>query len=180
MCSNILVILTGGTISRIGRQQKHNLKNDFIYSFLKDARLDQDRYNIRVNDMFTKYSGALTECDLQDILGTIRTCHQDKILITCGTDAIVQIAMRFQNENLERKTIVFTGSMVPYKHAHSDARANLMASLFYLATSSPAMDKCVTICMQGAIYKPHQVTKNIKLKRIERIHEDTINNFERE
>lgn len=155
---DITWILTGGTISRIGAESRRTLRNSFAEAFVKEARFQNA---IHLVEVCAKFSLALTEDDIEDMIKAIKNAVTIKVLITCGTDTMVELARSIKALKLP-KTIIFTGSFIPYKHPHSDAKMNLAASLAYLQTNHAAN---TWICMHGTLFDPLKVQKNAEHKR---------------
>jgi L-asparaginase len=85
-----------------------------------------------------------------------RTPHK-RILITHGTDTMVQTAEFLANKNFEGKTIVLTGAMVPYAFGtSSDGFFNLGSALAFLQTLAPG----VYVVMNGRYFNWNEVRKN--------------------
>jgi L-asparaginase len=78
-----------------------------------------------------------------------------RILITHGTDTIVETA-RLLGENIQDKTVVLFGSMIPYVFEGSDALFNLGAAI----TAVQTLDKGVYVVMNGKVFDWDKVVKN--------------------
>ncbi len=61
----------------------------------------------------------MTEADREIMAHNCRRAATDKILITHGTDGIVKTAGHLHQANIEGKTIVLTGVMIPYAFGNS-------------------------------------------------------------
>ena len=155
--SGISVILTGGTISRVGSKRENLLNNNYIYGFLKDARL---RFDVEIVDLCAMDSEDLVLQDSAFLMNAIRNAKYDRILITCGTDMMREIAQSVK-KLVKNKFILFTGAMTPLRHAHSDAQYHLASSLTYLQTMQK---KGVWICMHGRLFQPKWVEKDVENK----------------
>ena len=89
-----------------------------------------------------------------------------KIIITHGTDKIVSTAKALANSNLDNKTIVLTGAMIPYAFgSSSDGFFNLGCALSFVQTLKPG----VYITMQGEYFYWNKVKKNLNKGLFERI-----------
>jgi L-asparaginase len=65
--------------------------------------------------------------------------------------------------NIPAKTIVMTGSMYPAQFRDSDAVFNIGCAV----TAAQILEAGVYIVMNGRIFKPHNVKKNVELNRFE-------------
>jgi L-asparaginase len=99
--------------------------------------------------VFRKDSLDITEGDRQDICHELSKTCMDKVLITHGTDTLVQTAQKIkqylQEENLSKRVVIF-GSSQPACMVNSDALARIGFALGVLL-SSP--EPGVIIAMDG-------------------------------
>jgi L-asparaginase len=91
----------------------------------------------------------------RQILASCRKSRERHILITHGTDTMVETA-RLLGEAGLKKTIVLTGAMVPYAMGNSDAIFNLGCGL----TAAQLQPEGVYIAMNGRIFSWDRVRKN--------------------
>ncbi len=89
------------------------------------------------------------------IVESCRTCDSDHVVITHGTDTMVETARQIAQAGLE-KTIVLTGAMRPYSFVHSDAMFNLGTALAGVQT----LPHGVWIAMNGHLFAWDNVRKN--------------------
>lgn len=97
----------------------------------------------------------MTEDDRRIIAGHCRDCTERRIVITHGTDTMVETAAFLGRERLD-KTIVLTGAMVPYKFGSSDGLFNLGSALAFVQT----LPAGVYIVMNGRCFHWGRVRKN--------------------
>lgn len=89
----------------------------------------------------------------------------EKIVITHGTDTMVETALRLQaNTALASKTIVLTGAMRPFKLGQSDASFNIGSALMAVQLAKPG----VWIAMNGHLFGADQVFKDRTLGLFQR------------
>ena len=81
--------------------------------------------------------------------------NETRIAITHGTDTMVQTAAHLGRE-IQGKTIVLTGAMVPYKFGSSDGLFNMGSALAFVQTLPPG----VYIAMNGQVFRWDRVRKN--------------------
>jgi len=74
---------------------------------------------VDITTLMMKDSLEMTDEDRKIILGNCKKIAEDKILITHGTDTMVETAKVLAN-SIKDKTIVLTGAMIPYKYGSSD------------------------------------------------------------
>src|SRR5690606_18636112 len=98
----------------------------------------------------------MTDADRLNIIHNCTRTNANKILITHGTDRIVQTAEALANASLD-KTIVLTGAMIPYAFGtSSDGFFNLGSALAFVQILPPG----VYIVMNGRWYEWNKVRKN--------------------
>ena len=153
------IIITGGTIDK--RYNELTGLVDFtptshIEAMLKQARLNVDDYTI--TPLLLKDSLDITVEDRDKILHTIQSSPLNQILITHGTDTIVESAKFLSSYHLD-KTIVLVGAMIPYRFKDSDALFNLGFAMGTLST----LDSGVYVAMNGKVFPHDQVIKNREL-----------------
>jgi len=73
----------------------------------------------------------MTEEDRETIVRNCARVEEQQILITHGTDTMVQTAACIAKANIN-KTIVLTGAMIPYKFGSSDGFFNLGSALAFV------------------------------------------------
>lgn len=100
----------------------------------------------------------------QQISQKCRECLEDRIVITHGTDTMVETASLLGTE-IKDKTIVLTGSMVPYSFGTTDALFNLGCAVAYVQT----LPFGAYIAMNGRYFRHDNVKKNKKTGQFETI-----------
>ncbi|MEA3404780.1 MAG: asparaginase domain-containing protein [Pseudomonadota bacterium] len=159
----IQLFVTGGTIDKQYDAIKGELTfaATYIPSLLKEANCTLD---IDVNVLMQKDSLQMTDFDRQQINQACSDCSANQIVITHGTDTMVDTALTLQNNiNLTDKTIVITGAMRPYKLGDSDASFNIGSALQAVQLASAG----VWISMNGQLFSADHVIKNRTLGQFE-------------
>ena len=151
---SIQIFITGGTIDKKYNELSGELIFDktHIVDMLNRSRCMTETLS---EVIFLKDS---LDIDTQDRDLIINKCNEslsEKILITHGTDTIVETAKQIQSLNMA-KTIVLTGSMIPYSISDSDALFNLGFALSAVQT----LKRGVYVCMNGKIFTADKVKKN--------------------
>jgi len=151
---SIQIFITGGTIDK-----KYNeLSGELIFD--KTHIVDMLNRSRCMTETLSKviFLKDSLDIDTQDRNLIINKCNEslsEKILITHGTDTIVETAKQIQSLNMA-KTIVLTGSMIPYSISDSDALFNLGFAFSAVQTLKAG----VYVCMNGKIFTADKVKKN--------------------
>ena len=159
----IRVFATGGTFDKNYNYLKGELY--FEETQLPEMfRLGRNTVDVRVRTLMMIDSLDMTPEDRQVIVHNCRTCPEDHIIITHGTDTMVKTASVLASE-ISNKTIVLTGAMIPYRFGSSDGFFNLGSALAF-AQLLPAG---VYIAMNGRYFNWDNVRKNTKTGFFEEI-----------
>jgi L-asparaginase len=151
---SIKIILTGGTIDK--HYNESNGKLDFTNTHIPDLlKLGRNHSDIEIEQTMFKDSLKMTDSDRQKILKSCEASQQSKILITHGTDTIVETATVLGEANLE-KTIVLVGAMIPFVFKHSDAVFNMGFAL----GAVQCLSQGVYVAMNGKVFDWDKVVKN--------------------
>lgn len=108
----------------------------------------------RVTQLMRKDSLELTDDDRQAIHGAVAASDADKILVTHGTDTMVQTGMVLAD--IADKTIVLTGAMQPATLRNSDAEFNVGFAL----AATQTLPHGVYIAMNGEVFDPAAARKD--------------------
>jgi L-asparaginase len=84
-----------------------------------------------------------------------RRCDETRIVITHGTDTMVETAAMLARE-VKDKTVVLTGAMVPYAFGSSDGLFNLGSALSF----AQVLPTGVYVAMNGTAFPWNRVRKN--------------------
>ncbi|MEM8941648.1 MAG: asparaginase domain-containing protein [Pseudomonadota bacterium] len=154
------IITTGGTIDKIYFDAKsvYQVGEPVISELLNSmgATLDYS-----VESAMRKDSLDLTVDDRHQIRELAATCNSDRVLITHGTDGMVETGKALAD--VPDKTIVLTGALQPAAFKSSDAIFNIGCALGALQIASPG----VLIAMNGRLFPIDNVRKNMELNRFE-------------
>ncbi|MFM2441386.1 MAG: hypothetical protein RL449_27 [Bacteroidota bacterium] len=159
----IQIFVTGGTFDK-----EYNELNGAL--FFKDTHLPEmlekgrSRLSLSIDTLLMKDSLEFDDTDRELISFACSAAAADRILITHGTDTMVQTAQYLAAQNLP-KTIVLTGAMIPYKFGSSDGMFNLGSALAFLQILEPG----VYISMNGKIFATNNVRKNLEKGEFETI-----------
>jgi len=128
--------------------------------------LERSRSTVGINTevLFLKDSLDMNDEDRGLILSKCLECSEDRVMITHGTDTMVETAQLLGNK-IKDKTIVLFGSMIPYSINNSDALFNLGAALSVVQNKTNG----VYIAMNGQVFDFDKVEKNKALGIFENI-----------
>jgi L-asparaginase len=107
----------------------------------------------------------MTAADRDGIVERCRACEERAIVITHGTDTMVETARVLASADIPKKTIVLTGAMVPYAFGSSDGLFNLGSALSFSQVLPPG----VYIAMNGMHFRWDECRKNRETGTFERI-----------
>ncbi len=155
----IRILVTGGTFDKEYNEITGELffQHTHTPDMLKLGRCELDA---EIETLMMIDSLQMTTADRERILERCLAAPERRIVITHGTDTMQQTAAvlgqkRSQSE-IEGKTIVLTGAMVPYAFGSSDGMFNLGAALAFVQTLPPG----VYVAMNGRYFPWDSVTKN--------------------
>jgi len=156
----ILILTTGGTIDKIyfDAKSKYEVGPPSIERLLSELNLT---IGYRTQSLMRKDSLELTDDDRAIIKEAVLHAEEKRIVITHGTDTMVETA-RFLNP-LNEKTVVLTGSLEPALFTTSDALFNIGCSMAAVQTLPPGS----YIAMNGTIFDCMNVKKNLQKNRFE-------------
>ena len=156
----IRIFVTGGTFDK--RYDELTGSLSFGETHLPEMlRLGRSRVEVTVRTLMMIDSLDMTDADRAIIVDQCRTAAESQIVVTHGTDTMVEtaaaLARAMEREAVpERKTIVFTGAMVPYAFGSSDGLFNLGSALSFVQ----ALPAGVYVAMNGRCFAWDRVRKN--------------------
>jgi L-asparaginase len=161
----IQIFITGGTFDKDYNYITGELffKDTHLPKMLNRGRcaLDIDFKTLMMID-----SLEMTEEDRAIIAHNCRRSKTKQILITHGTDKIVETAEYLAKSGIEDKTVVLTGAMIPYAFGtSSDGFFNLGSALAFVQSLPPG----VYVVMNGRYFTWENVKKNKKTGFFEEI-----------
>ena len=152
----IRLLLTGGTFDKEYNEITGELGFDKTHV---DNMLQVSRYTgeVKVNQLLLKDSLDMKQADRDLITNTCKTSEENQIIITHGTDTMVETALDILKAQPPNKVIVLTGAMVPYSFGvKSDAIFNLGNAFAYVQVLKPG----VYISMNGHYFEADEVRKD--------------------
>ena len=159
--STIRIFVTGGTFDKEYNELTGTL-------FFKDThvpemlRLGRSRVDVSLRTLMMIDSLEMTAADRSLIVDQCRQAAESRIVITHGTDTMVETAAALAarpdgaTNAVPDQTIVLTGAMIPYAFGSSDGLFNLGSALSFVQVLAPG----VYIAMNGRCFAWDRVKKN--------------------
>ena len=157
---NLLIVTTGGTIDKV----YFDAKSDYQVGEPQIGRILQElgvAFRFHVIPLLRKDSLFVDDADRQLLRATIAAQEETCVLVTHGTDTMVQTAAVLAD--IPGKTIVLTGALNPARFEGSDAEFNIGCAVGAVQSLPPG----VYIAMNGRIWDPRKVRKNVDANRFE-------------
>jgi len=150
----IRIVVTGGTFDKT--YDEINGRLSFGATHLPEMlRLGRSRVETTIETLMMIDSLDMTDADRARIVHACARSPEDRIVITHGTDTMVDTA-RAVAHGVTGKTVVLTGAMVPYAFGSSDGLFNLGSALSFAEVLPPG----VYIAMNGQHFPWDRVRKN--------------------
>jgi len=151
---SIRIFITGGTFDKEYNELTGQLY--FNDSHLPEMlELGRCRVPVDVRTLMMVDSLELTTLDRELIARHCQEADEEHIIITHGTDTMAETA-KVLLQNVNDKTVVITGAMIPYKFGSSDGLFNLGSAMAFVQTLAPG----VYVVMNGRCFKAGNVRKN--------------------
>ena len=150
----LTIFTTGGTIDKVyfDASSEFEVGESQIAHILREAMVS---FDFEVRALMQKDSLDMTDADRARIVHACARSPEDRIVITHGTDTMVDTA-RAVAHGVTGKTVVLTGAMVPYAFGSSDGLFNLGSALSFAEVLPPG----VYIAMNGQHFPWDRVRKN--------------------
>ncbi len=158
---SVKIFVTGGTIDGVDLANKTPCKASSIPKMLEQARTTA---KAEVEVLMLKDSREITEKDRQLILEKCLSCKQEKILITHGSITMAETA-KFLGQKIKNKTIVLTGSIIPFRQLDSDA----LFKIGFALAAAQFLPPGVYVAMNGKTFNWNNVKKNLKTGKFEEL-----------
>ena len=156
------ILTTGGTIDKVYFDKKSNYEvgDPFVEELLHKMNVN---ISFKVKSLMRIDSLDMTDIHREEILNYAMNSNANNFLITHGTDSIVETAIYLKK--ISDKTIVLTGSLKPAIFIDNDAIFNVGSAL----TSAQILKKGVYIVINGQVFNPDNVRKNLEKNIFETI-----------
>ena len=156
----LLVVTTGGTIDKV----YFDAKSDYQVGEPQIGKILDDlgvAFRFHVIPLLRKDSLFINDDDRKLMRATIAAQNERCVLVTHGTDSMVETAKVLAD--ITDKTIVLTGALNPARFDGSDAEFNIGCAVGAVQSLAPG----VYIAMNGRIWDPAKVRKNVEANRFE-------------
>mgnify|MGYP003760598443 CR=1 FL=1 len=159
----IKLFATGGTFDKEFNEINGELEFEKtnLYELLELGRCKLD---IKIETLMMIDSLKMSDTERNYIIEKCKKENTHKIVITHGTDTMVETA-EVLAKNIQDKTIILTGAMIPIKFGSSDGLFNLGSALSFVQILEPG----VYITMNGRYFNWNNVRKNKKMGIFEKI-----------
>jgi L-asparaginase len=151
----VRIVVTGGTFDKEYDELSGTL-------FFKDTHVDEMLRLGRARlDLAIETAMMIDSLEMDDegraaIVARCRDAAEQALVVTHGTDTMVDTARALAAAGLPGKTIVLTGAMVPYAFGSSDGLFNLGSALSFAQVLPPG----VYLAMNGRHFPWDRVRKN--------------------
>ncbi|MEJ2081439.1 MAG: asparaginase domain-containing protein [Acidobacteriota bacterium] len=161
----VRILATGGTFDKEYDELRGQLffKESHLTEILKLGRC---RLEAEVETVMLIDSLEMTEQDRRAIVEHCLSVPEERIIITHGTDTMVETARLLATE-VHGKTIVLTGAMIPFAFGSSDGLFNIGGAM----TAVQILPNGVYIVMNGQVFPWYRARKNRATGIFERIPE---------
>ena len=149
----VKIFCTGGTIDKVyfDALSEYKIGEPVANGILREALA---KFPYTVESILKKDSLEITDEDHEKIFNQVKADSCAHILITHGTDTMIDTAQRLQE--IPDKTIVLTGAMQPARFRNTDATFNMG----YAIAAAQHLPAGVYLAMNGQIFTPNAVQKN--------------------
>jgi len=150
----IRIFITGGTFDKEYNEITGQLyfKDTHMQELLDKGR---NKVPVAIRTLMMIDSLEMTNDDRVAILQQCLACAEERVVITHGTDTMVDTAAMLA-ARINHKTIILTGAMIPIKFGSSDGLFNLGSALAFAQT----LPVGVYVAMNGRWFHWDNVRKN--------------------
>lgn len=162
----IKILTTGGSIDKFYSTQESEfiVGPPQIENILADAGIT---LKYEIESLFQKDSLEISETERHDIVQKVRAESNNRILISHGTDTMIQTAQALVG--IPGKVIVLTGAMQPAAFKQTDAHFNIGCALIAVQL----LPTGVYLVMNGRVFDPDKTVKNISFDRFQEKEEES-------
>ena len=159
---HLLIVTTGGTIDKVYFDDKSDFQvgEPQIGHILEELGV---AFRFEVIPILRKDSLHIGEQDRELLRATIAAQEARHVLVTHGTDTMVETARVLAT--IPGKVIVLTGALNPARFRGSDAEFNIGTAV----GAVQSLPDGVYIAMNGRVWDPANVRKNVAANRFEAI-----------
>ncbi|MBL8136430.1 MAG: asparaginase [Acidobacteria bacterium] len=160
----IRILVTGGTFDKEYDEVRGRLffKDTHVQEMLDKGR---SRVPVSIRTLMMIDSLEMTDADRALVVEQCRQSEVDRLVVTHGTDTMVETGRAIAAAGLAGKTVVLTGAMIPYAFGSSDGLFNLGSALSFAQVLPPG----VYVAMNGQCFPWDEVRKNRDTATFERV-----------
>lgn len=148
------IFITGGTFDKEYDEITGTLR--FRDTHMAEMlRMGRCRLDVSIRTLMMVDSLDMKDEDRATIARNCRECDETRIVVTHGTDTMVKTAAVLARE-VQGKTIILTGAMIPYAFGSSDGLFNMGSALSFAQVLPPG----VYVAMNGRYFDWDNVEKN--------------------
>ncbi|HNP08730.1 MAG TPA: asparaginase domain-containing protein [Cyclobacteriaceae bacterium] len=153
----IIFIQTGGTIDK---DYPHTTKG-WAFEFGEPATTRvleklNPSFEYEILTAFQKDSLEITDADRRKLAVLINEQSVDKIIITHGSDTMMETAS-YLSDQVKNKLIIITGAMRPEQFSNSDAPINIGCAI----AAANLLDEGTYIAMHGVVKPFNEIKRNL-------------------
>jgi L-asparaginase len=152
---SVRILVTGGTFDK----EYNELTGELFFLTTHVPEMlgrGRSRVDVELEQVMMIDSLQMADADRARIAAKCREAREERIVITHGTDTMVETARVLAGSNLPGKTVVLTGAMVPYAFGSSDGLFNLGSALSFVQV----LPAGVYVAMNGKYFRWDGVRKN--------------------
>ena len=152
---DLRILVTGGTFDKVYDELTGRLffRDTHVPEMLGRGRC---RLDVAVETVMMLDSLEMDERGRAAIVERCRASVERAIVVTHGTDTMVETARALAAAAIDGKTVVLTGAMVPYAFGSSDGLFNLGSALSFVQV----LPAGVYLAMNGRCFDWNRVRKN--------------------
>lgn len=156
----IKILTVGGTIDKVyfDALSDYQVGVPGVKEILEDLPIG---FEYEIESLMRKDSLDMTDEDRALVKQKVEAAEADKILITHGTDTMIETALGFNVG--DKKCVVLTGALAPAGFKTSDAEFNVGMAIGVLVARASG----VHIVMNGCVFDPAKCRKNRDAQRFE-------------
>ena len=149
------ILVTGGTFDKVYDELTGRLffRDTHVPEMLRRGRC---RLDVTVETVMMLDSLEMDDRGRAAIVARCRAAAERALVVTHGTDTMVETARALAAAAVDGKTIVLTGAMVPFAFGSSDGLFNLGSAVSFAQVLPPG----VYVAMNGRYFDWNRVRKN--------------------
>ncbi len=157
---HIKIFTVGGTIDKVyfDKKSKYQVGEPAVEQILREADVN---FEYQCESILRKDSLDMTDDDRKLIFDKIKSDDHEHVVLTHGTDSMIETAKKLTG--ISDKVIVLTGAIEPARSKSSDAPFNIGSAV----TAVQLLPAGVYVSINGRIFNPNRVRKNMELNRFE-------------